>query len=63
MWFGLSQQQRIMRLLSHSSSPPPPPQWDGEENQNEKAKLVGCGKNSLAEEQREKKVTTIILTK
>jgi len=41
----------------------PSPQWDGEENQKEKAKCVGCDKNSLAEQQRKKKITTIILIK
>jgi len=25
----------------------PSPQWDGEEKQKEKAKLIGCDKNSL----------------
>jgi len=40
----------------------PTPWWDGDENQNEKAKLLGCNKNSLSERQREKKITTIILT-
>jgi len=35
----------------------PPPQWDGEENQKEKAKLVGWDENSLTECQREKKIT------
>jgi len=32
----------------------PPPQWEGEENQKEKAKLVGCDINSLTEQHREK---------
>jgi len=47
-------------LLSHSS---PSPRWDREENQKEKAKLMGCNKNSLTEQQMEKKITTIILIK
>jgi len=34
-----------------------PPWRDGEENQKEKAKLIGCCKNSLTEWQREKKIT------
>jgi len=38
---------------------PFPHQWDREENQKEKAKLMGCDKNSLTEWQREKKITTI----
>jgi len=33
----------------------PPPQWDGEENLKKKAKLVGCDKNSLTGQQREKR--------
>jgi len=41
----------------------PPPWWDGEENQGDKAKLAGCDKNSLTEQQREKKITVIILIK
>jgi len=28
----------------------PPPQWDGEENQKEKAKLLGCDKKSFTEQ-------------
>jgi len=39
---------------------PPPPQWDGEENQKEKAKLVCWDKNSLTEWQREKKITIML---
>jgi len=35
----------------------PQHQWDGEENQKEKAKLVGWDENSLTEWQREKKTT------
>jgi len=41
----------------------PPPCWDREENQNEKAKVVGWDKNSLTHWQREMKITTIILIK
>jgi len=37
------------------------PRWDGEENQKEKAKLVGWDKNSLTEWQREKKKTIILM--
>jgi len=40
-----------------------PPRWGGEENQKEKAKLVGCDENSLTKWQREKKITTVILIK
>jgi len=40
-----------------------PPQWDGEENQKEKAKLVGWDKNSLTEQQREQRTTTRALIK
>jgi len=40
-----------------------PPWWDGEENQKEKAKFMGLDKNSSTEQQREKKITTIILIK
>jgi len=40
-----------------------PPRKDGEENQKEKAKLIGWDKNSSTEWQREKKITTIILIK
>jgi len=36
-----------------------PLQWDGEENQKEKAKLVGWDKNSLTEQQREKKIIPV----
>jgi len=43
--------------------PPPPLQWDGEENWKAEAKLVGWDKNSLTEQQREKKIITIILIK
>jgi len=39
------------------------PQWDGEENQKQNAKLMGCNTDSLTERQREKKKTTIILIK
>jgi len=35
----------------------PPPQWDGEDNQKEKAKLMGWDENTLTEWQREKKIT------
>jgi len=49
-----------MRSLSHSS---PHPRWHGEENQKEKAKLVGCDRSSLTKSQREKKITTRILIK
>jgi len=45
--------------LSHSS--PTLVGWGGESEG--KAKLVGWDKNSLTEWQREKKITTIILTK
>jgi len=45
------------------SLPPSPAQCDGEENQKEKAKLMGCDRNSLTEQQRKKKITTIILIK
>jgi len=38
-----------------------PPRWDGEENQKEKTKLIGCDKNSFTEWQREKKITTILI--
>jgi len=58
-WFSPSWQQRTAWLLSHSSAP----QQDGEENQKEKAKLVGWDKNSLTERKREKKITTTILIK
>ena len=43
-----------MQSLFHSS----PPWWDGEKN-----KKKGWGKNGLTEQQREKKMTTIILIK
>jgi len=56
LWFSLSLQQRTTQLLSHSPSPV-------EENQKENAKPVGCDKNSLTEQQRQKKITTIILIK
>jgi len=36
---------------------PPPPQWDGDENQKEKAKLVGWDEDSLKEWQSEKTIT------
>jgi len=42
---------------------PPHPWWGGEKNQKEKARLVGWDKNSLNEQQREKKRTTVILIK
>jgi len=38
-----------------------PPWWDGEKNQKEKAKLMGCDKNSSTEWQREKKITIILV--
>jgi len=41
----------------------PSPQWNGEGNQKEKAKLIDCDKNNLAEQQREKKIIAIILIK
>jgi len=41
----------------------PTTQWDGEKNQNEKAKLVGWDKNSLTEWRREKKITTVRVIK
>jgi len=48
----------------HSYSLAPPlSQWDGEKNQKEKAKLMGCDKNSLPGQQREKKITTTVLIK
>jgi len=39
------------------------PWWDGEENQKKKAKLVGQDKKSLTEQQRKRKITTIMLIK
>ena len=44
----------------HSCSPAPSPRWDGEERN---AKLMGWDKDSLTEQQREKKITTVILIK
>jgi len=35
----------------------PPPQWGEEDNQNEKAKLVGWDESSLTEWQRQNKTT------
>jgi len=57
-WFSPSWQQRTTWLLSHSF-----PLWDWEENRKEKAKLVGWDKNTLTEQQMEKKITTRILIK
>jgi len=47
-----------MWLPTHSS-----PWWDGEENQKKKAKLVCWDKDNLTEQQRQRKITTIILLK
>jgi len=41
----------------------PLPWCDEEENLKEKAKLMGCDKNSVTEQQMEKKITTITLLK
>jgi len=41
----------------------PSSRWDGEQNQKQKAKLMGWDKNSLTEWEREKRITTIILIK
>jgi len=38
----------------------PPPLWDEEENQTKKAKLMGWDKDSSTEQQRQKKITTLI---
>jgi len=49
-------QQRTTWSLYH-----PSPHWGGEENGKKKAKLVGRGKGSLAEQQTRQTVTTTIL--
>jgi len=38
-----------------------PPQWDGEENWKKKPKLLGWDEDSLTEQQREKKITIILI--
>jgi len=40
---------------------PSPSWWDGEDNHKEKAKIVGCDKNSLTERQRETKITITLI--
>lgn len=40
-----------------------PPRWDGEENGKKEVKLVGWDNDSLIEEQRKRKIITIILVK
>jgi len=56
--FSPSLQQRIMPPLIHSS-----PQWHDVKNQKKKAELVGWDKDGLTEQQRKRKITTIILIK
>jgi len=38
-----------------------PYQWDGEENQKKNMKLVGWDEDSLTEQQRKRKITTILI--
>jgi len=47
----------------HGRPPPTPSWWDEQENQKEKAKLVCWDKNSLTEQQREKKITMTLITR
>jgi len=54
-WFSPSWQQKTTQASSS------PSQQGGEENQKEKAKLMGLDGNSSKEQQREKKITTILI--
>jgi len=47
----------------HGRSLAPSSWWDGEENGKKKAKLMGWDKDSLTEQQRQRKIITIILIK
>jgi len=59
--FSHGRQQRTTWPVYHPSLVPT--QWGGEENQKEKANLVGWDKNSLTEQQRKRKITTKIQIK
>jgi len=52
-WFGPGRQQKATRSLCCLS-----PRWDGEENGKRMAKLMGSGKGSLTEQQRNSNYNT-----